>query len=101
MDSEHRLICLVDFTFAKFNKPVKVIDYTPEEYELYFRDGSWTKEETDHLWELCHRFDLRFIVMADRWTLSTSRTVDDMKERYYSVSKKVLAYGGYKLTLMP
>lgn len=42
----------------------------------------WTKEETDELFELCARFDLRFIVIADK--LPSSRTVEELKNRYYS-----------------
>lgn len=42
----------------------------------------WTKEETDELFDLCERFDLRFIVIADRFP--SSRTVEELKDRYYS-----------------
>lgn len=42
----------------------------------------WTKEETDQLFDLCQRFDLRFIVVADRFP--SSRTVEELKDRYYS-----------------
>lgn len=42
----------------------------------------WTKEETDKLFDLCEQFDLRFIVVADRFP--TSRTVEELKNRYYS-----------------
>lgn len=42
----------------------------------------WTKEETDQLFELCERFDLRFTIIADRFPLS--RTVEELKDRYYS-----------------
>lgn len=42
----------------------------------------WTKEETDQLFDLCERFDLRFVVIADRFP--SSRTVEELKDRYYS-----------------
>lgn len=42
----------------------------------------WTKEETDQLFDLCERFDLRFIVIADRFP--SPRTVEELKDRYYS-----------------
>lgn len=42
----------------------------------------WTKEETDQLFELCERFDLRFVLIADRFPFS--RTVEELKDRYYS-----------------
>ncbi|KAL5983409.1 hypothetical protein ACLOJK_017494 [Asimina triloba] len=56
-----------DYSFAKYNKSVDVLKYTDEEYEKYLTDPnitlqkSWTKEETDQLFDLCQRFDLRFI----------------------------------------
>ena len=30
-------------------------------------EPTWTKEETDHLMELCMTFDLRFIIIQDRF----------------------------------
>ncbi|CBI36989.3 SWR1-complex protein 4 [Vitis vinifera] len=77
-----------DYSFAKYNKSVNVVKYTDEEYEKYLTDPTWTREETDQLFELCERFDLRFIVIADRFP--SSRTVEDLKNRYYSVSRAIL-----------
>ncbi|XP_031100844.1 SWR1-complex protein 4-like isoform X1 [Ipomoea triloba] len=77
-----------DYSFAKYNKSVDVIEYTDEEYEKYLTDPMWTKEETGQLFELCKRFDLRFTVIADRF--SSSRTVEELKDRYYTVSRIVL-----------
>ncbi|PIN15555.1 DNA methyltransferase 1-associated protein-1 [Handroanthus impetiginosus] len=78
-----------DYSFAKYNKSVDVIKYTDEEYEKYLTDPAWTKEETDQLFDLCERFDLRFIVIADR--LPSSKTVEELKDRYYSVSRTILS----------
>ncbi|KAJ9171693.1 hypothetical protein P3X46_015021 [Hevea brasiliensis] len=58
-----------DYSFTKYNK-------------------MWTKEETDQLFDLCERFDLRFIIIADRF--SSSRTMEELKGRYYSVSRAIL-----------
>ncbi|OMO64048.1 hypothetical protein CCACVL1_22088 [Corchorus capsularis] len=77
-----------DYSFAKYNKSVDVIKYTDEEYEKYLTDPTWTKEETDQLFDLCERCDLRFIIIADRFP--TSRTVEELKDRYYSVSRAIL-----------
>ncbi|XP_022728293.1 SWR1-complex protein 4-like isoform X3 [Durio zibethinus] len=77
-----------DYSFAKYNKSVDVIRYTDEEYEKYLTDPTWTKEETDQLFDFCERFDLRFIIIADRFP--TSRTVEELKDRYYSVSRAIL-----------
>ncbi|XP_022954224.1 SWR1-complex protein 4-like isoform X2 [Cucurbita moschata] len=62
-----------DYSFAKYNK-------------------SWTKEETDQLFDLCERFDLRFVVIADRFP--STRTVEELKERYYHASKAILGARG-------
>ncbi|KAH7578208.1 hypothetical protein ACOSQ2_000591 [Xanthoceras sorbifolium] len=77
-----------DYSFAKYNKSVDVVKYTNEEYEKYLTDPMWTKEETDQLFDLCERFDLRFITIADRFP--SSRTVEELKDRYYSVSRAIL-----------
>ena len=34
---------------------------------MYLHDDGWTKAETDHLFDLCKRFDLRFTVVHDRY----------------------------------
>uniref|UniRef100_A0A6N2MWG1 Myb-like domain-containing protein n=1 Tax=Salix viminalis TaxID=40686 RepID=A0A6N2MWG1_SALVM len=77
-----------DYSFAKYNKSVDVLKYTEEEYEKYLTDPMWTKEETDQLFDLCERFDLRFVVIADRFT--SSRSVEELKDRYYNVSRAML-----------
>lgn len=39
----------------------------------------WTYEETVYLWELCNAFDLRFIVIYDRYDTKYQRTIEDLK----------------------
>ncbi|XP_057959314.1 SWR1-complex protein 4 isoform X2 [Malania oleifera] len=77
-----------DYSFAKYNKSVDIVKYSDEEYEKYLTDSTWTKEETDQLFDLCKQFDLRFIVIADRFP--SSRTVEELKDRYYSVSRAII-----------
>ncbi|RWS26055.1 hypothetical protein B4U80_03743 [Leptotrombidium deliense] len=77
-----------EYPFAKFNKTVPIPSYTENEYHQILQTDGWTKNETDHLFALCRRFDLRFFVIHDRWdrdTYQTSRSVEDLKERYYNV----------------
>lgn len=33
----------------------------------------WTKEETDYLLDLLEQYDLRFVVVADRYNVSSSQ----------------------------
>lgn len=77
-----------EYPFARFNKTVDVPSYSDEEYELYLHDAppsTWTRNETDHLFDLCRRFDLRFIVIHDRFDKEKyqGRTIEELKDRYY------------------
>eukprot|EP00002_Diphylleia_rotans_P032234 TRINITY_DN6754_c0_g1_i2.p1 TRINITY_DN6754_c0_g1~~TRINITY_DN6754_c0_g1_i2.p1 ORF type:complete len:303 (-),score=61.11 TRINITY_DN6754_c0_g1_i2:29-937(-) len=79
---------IADYPFAKFAKKVKLFRYTAEEYDAHLQDPAWTKEQTDNLFDLCEKFDLRFVVIADR--LEPPRSVEDLKARYYAVSQKLM-----------
>nr|CAG4644828.1 EOG090X076S [Leptodora kindtii] len=76
-----------EYPFAKFNKQVQVNSYNDQEYQQLLSTEGWTKSETDHLLELCRQFDLRFIIIYDRWDKNkySNKTVEDMKERYYDI----------------
>ncbi|RXN01358.1 hypothetical protein EOD39_7043 [Acipenser ruthenus] len=80
-----------DYPFARFNKTVQVPVYSEQEYQMYLPDEGWTKAETDHLFDLCKRFDLRFIVIHDRYDHQQfrKRSVEDLKERYYNICAKL------------
>ncbi|XP_036410140.1 DNA methyltransferase 1-associated protein 1-like isoform X1 [Megalops cyprinoides] len=80
-----------DYPFSKFNKEVQVPVYSEQEYQMYLHDDGWTKSETDHLFDLVKRFDLRFIVVQDRYDHQQfrKRSVEDLKERYYSVCARL------------
>ena len=58
------------YAFARFNRKATVVTYTDEQYEKAIAPlkSDWTKLETDVLFELCDRFNLRFIVIADRFS---------------------------------
>ncbi|XP_003425537.1 DNA methyltransferase 1-associated protein 1 [Nasonia vitripennis] len=76
-----------EYPFAKFNKQIPIPTYTNTEYTQHLVTSGWTRAETDHLFDLCRRFDLRFIVIHDRWDHKKypARTVEDLKNRYYQV----------------
>jgi DNA methyltransferase 1-associated protein 1 len=68
-----------------------MVTYTEEEYTKIFHNPSWSKAETDYFWNLCQTYDLRFIVIQDRYDPSyPPRSVEDLKERFYSLSKEIL-----------
>jgi len=63
---------------AKFNVRIDVPFYTDIEYDTYFRDHHWSRAETDYLFDLCRQYDLRFIVIADRydWKEQPNRSME-------------------------
>ena len=82
--------------FASFDRHVDVTTYTDAEYQTYLDRPDWTREETDQLVELCRDWDLRFVVIHDRW-LSGSlppRTLEQLKDRYYGITRALLASRG-------
>ncbi|KAI9104075.1 hypothetical protein DFS34DRAFT_606866 [Phlyctochytrium arcticum] len=82
------------YYFAQFNKTVDIIQYTDEEYLAFEAEGDtgWTRPETDYLFAMCKTFDLRWFVISDRYEWEgASRTVDDLRERYYRLTRSVLA----------
>lgn len=78
-----------EYRYAKLNKQLNIVNYTVNEYNTHLRSNQtkWSKAQTDHLFDLARRFDLRFAVMADRWDRANFgiKTVEDVKERYYEV----------------
>ncbi|KAH7640627.1 DNA methyltransferase 1-associated protein 1 [Dermatophagoides farinae] len=76
-----------EYPFAKMNVVINVPSYTDQEYQELLQSNEWNKNETDYLFSLCKKYDLRFIVIQDRWDTSQYkyRTVENIKDRYYSV----------------
>ena len=99
---------LPDSHWAKFNVKIDRPHYTDEQYETHLKNDDWSKEETDYLVDLAIDFDLRWIVIADRYEYqpkqqpkenedsmdvtpqAKSRTQEDMKARYYDVAAKTM-----------
>ena len=69
--------------------------YTDAEYQLHLSCDGWSRSETDHMMELAKRFDLRYVVMHDRWNTDkfSKRSVEDIKERYYNIANILLKVG--------
>lgn len=92
------------FAYERFNISTELETFSEEEYNKYLNvillfffkkssqnlDPSWSFEETCYLWTLCHKFDLRFLVISDRYDEKYHRSIEDLKYRYYSVTKKLL-----------
>ncbi|KAL2919400.1 swr complex subunit [Polyrhizophydium stewartii] len=80
-----------DSRFAAQGVQAQVMRFTDEEYDTHLKDPAWSKEDTEHLFALCRELELRFYVIADRFEGSTPRTIEDLKDRYYSVSRALVA----------
>ena len=54
-------------------------------------DDECVQEETDYLLDLCERLELRFVVIADRYSFpgGRPRTLEDLKQRYYSLAAEL------------
>nr|KAJ3418945.1 swr complex subunit [Polyrhizophydium stewartii] len=83
--------CAADSRFAAQGVQAQVMRFTDEEYDTHLKDPAWSKEDTEHLFALCRELELRFYVIADRFEGSTPRTIEDLKDRYYSVSRALVA----------
>ncbi|KAK6216686.1 SWR1-complex protein 4 [Colletotrichum tabaci] len=99
--------------FAKFNVEVDVPQYSEDQYQTNLQSDDWTKEETDYLLSLVRDFDLRWPIIWDRYDympeaingeasadgdeskaiipVPKSRTMEDLKARYYEVAAKMMA----------
>ncbi|CAK7262983.1 swr complex subunit [Sporothrix epigloea] len=103
-----------DSAFAKFNVRVVVPQYSDDQYAANLQHSEWTKEETDYLMELVKDFDLRWPLIWDRYdyqvadpasaaaddttaivpagqSIGSSRTMEDLKVRYYEIAAKMMA----------
>lgn len=62
-----RCVSSLSQTLLFLLQTVQVPIYSEQEYQMYLHDDAWTKAETDHLFDLSRRFDLRFVVIHDRY----------------------------------
>ncbi|KAH8150486.1 uncharacterized protein LAJ45_05181 [Morchella importuna] len=81
----------LEYRFSKFDVKVDIPTYSDGEYEI-LKDLDWSREETDYLFDLCREYDLRFIIIWDRYDFPNgkSRSVEDLKARYYSVCRSLM-----------
>lgn len=70
-----------DYKFAHFNTNSGVYSYSTEEYHQHLRDEEWSKEESDYLIDLCQAYDLRFVVIHDRWEWQGKERSIEVRQR--------------------
>lgn len=72
------LLITQDYAFAKYSKPPHIHYFTSDQYGqlLSKSENGWTEDETKYLLDMCEKYELRFIVVQDRWNYGTSRSVE-------------------------
>ena len=82
-----------DYPYARFDVHLDSVLYNDEEYSQLLQDPLWTKSETDKLMDLARIFELRWVVIHDRWQdIFQERKMVDLMYRYYQVAA-LLAQG--------
>ncbi|KAL9128007.1 MAG: hypothetical protein Q9217_003233 [Psora testacea] len=114
MDTDDKPIpAIADSAAAKWNVKIERPKYSDEEYETHLKSDDWSREETDYLIDLAVEFDLRWIVIGDRYDYQPPppasqqgpsdtvaidrppprpkfRSMEDLKARYYAVAAKCM-----------
>ncbi|CAG8547091.1 12039_t:CDS:2, partial [Acaulospora colombiana] len=88
--------------FAEYNKDTEVLEYNEEEYQKFLTDKEWTKEETDYLFSLCRKYDLRFIVIHDRYEYSerSMEEEESLLEEYERIEQNEKKFAKERENLM-
>ncbi|EKV19781.1 SWR1-complex protein 4 [Penicillium digitatum PHI26] len=97
-----------EYAFAKYNvKPRLPRRYTDDEYTRHLTSDDWSREETDYLVDLVTDYDIRWVLIADRYDYQPQmdtkpdanaivpakhhRTMEQMKARYYKIAATMLS----------
>lgn len=56
-----------EYSFAKYNQKLSIPHFTPDDYQRALSDKDWTYEETKYLFDLCEDYELRWVVIHDRY----------------------------------
>lgn len=109
MEQDEKAVKAEPYHYARFNVSADRPKYTEEQYELHLKSDEWDKPETEYLINLVFEYDLRWVLIADRYEYEPpenppadedsmsvvvrpkNRTMEDMKARYYDVAAKTMA----------
>lgn len=71
---------------------VEAPTYDDETYEKHLTHSEWTKEETDYLVDVYRECNGKWPVIVDHYSYSDTptRSMEDLKARFYSISASVL-----------
>ncbi|CAI4062054.1 Swc4p SKDI_07G2560 [Saccharomyces kudriavzevii IFO 1802] len=99
--------------YSKFNQHLSIPSFTKEEYESFMNEtgnqdfleneknlndshanervdenkNNWPFEEIIYLFKLCEKYDLRWFLIFDRYNYNESRTLEDLKEKFYHICR--------------
>lgn len=74
-------------------RKTKLLQFGADEYKRLLDVPDWTQEETVYLFNLCEQYDLRWVVIHDRYDTPnerSSRSLEDLKDRFYYCMRKLL-----------
>ena len=74
-----------EYPYLKFNVQIDRLSFTDDEYESFLKSENWTQSESEYLIDLCYKYDLRWPVIYDRYSLQPQRRPEEIQERFYSM----------------
>lgn len=99
--------------FSKFNVHLRIPSFDKETYESIMtanddlndepikredaetpsqnNNDDWDYDEVDYLFKLCRKYDLRWFVIQDHYNYGKSRTIEELKEKFYEVCQRYFA----------
>ncbi|KAK5147173.1 hypothetical protein LTR04_000906 [Oleoguttula sp. CCFEE 6159] len=93
-----------EYRYSRYNTQIDVPTYDEATYNTHLQDPDWTKEETDYLVDLVKEYYRKWAVVVDRYDFQlrtatgqqatpppSTRSMEDIKARYYAISAKVLS----------
>ncbi|ODV75778.1 Swc4p CYBJADRAFT_121308 [Cyberlindnera jadinii NRRL Y-1542] len=84
------------YKFEKYNTELNIPDFTEDDYLTFIKNKAvpWCYKETRYLFDLAKAFDLKWIVINDRYNYEepTGRSLEDLQERFYGVCQRILIY---------
>lgn len=84
---QNTILTLVDY-FDEFDKHgPSVMEFSQFEYDQHLVDPAWSLEETNYLFDMLRSYNLRFIVVADRYEYNVTEGVDLARGRTVEVSE--------------
>ncbi|KAH3669096.1 hypothetical protein WICMUC_005060 [Wickerhamomyces mucosus] len=86
-----------NYKFEKYNgnNESNIPNFTQKDYEDFLQDdedeGEWSYEETLYLFNLVKTYELKWIVIHDRYR-DNVRTIEDLKQRFYQICQRILIH---------